>query len=106
MHLPRFLRCVNRVVTNPIMDAFAWLVPRSPVHHVGRNSGRRYRSPVLAFPAAKGFVIPRTHGRDVVWAATGESAPLEGEAPRRGGLSAGDWASSDKAACRRAPAVE
>jgi deazaflavin-dependent oxidoreductase (nitroreductase family) len=69
MHLPRLLRRVNRVFTNPIMGTFAWLVPPlAVVHHVGRKSGRPYRSPVLAFPTAKGFVIPMTYGRDVDWA--------------------------------------
>ncbi|MCC6640704.1 MAG: nitroreductase family deazaflavin-dependent oxidoreductase [Deltaproteobacteria bacterium] len=69
MHFPRFMRRFNRVVTNPIMGTFAWLVPPlAVVHHVGRRSGRSYRSPVLAFPTAKGFVIPMTYGRDVDWA--------------------------------------
>ncbi len=69
MHLPRFLRRVNRVVTNPLMGTFAWCVPPlAVVHHVGRTSGRAYRTPVLAFPSAKGLVIPMTYGRDVDWA--------------------------------------
>jgi len=69
MHFPRFLRRVNRVLTNPIMGTFAWLVPPlAVVHHVGRKSGRHYRSPVVAFRSASGFVIPMTYGRDVDWA--------------------------------------
>ena len=69
MHLPYFMRSVNRVFTNPVMRTFAWLVPPlAVVHHVGRKSGRQYRSPVVAFPTAKGFVIPMTYGRDVDWA--------------------------------------
>lgn len=69
MNLPRFLRRVNRVFTNPLMRTFAWLVPPlAVVHHVGRKSGRPYRTPVLAFPSASGFVIPMTYGRDVDWA--------------------------------------
>lgn len=69
MNLPYFLRRVNRVFTNPLMRTFAWLVPPlAVVHHVGRRSGRAYRTPVLAFPSAKGFVIPLTYGRDVDWA--------------------------------------
>ena len=69
MRLPHFLRRVNRVVTNPLMRTFAWLVPPlAVVHHVGRKSGRTYRTPVLAFPSAKGFVIPMPYGRDVDWA--------------------------------------
>lgn len=69
MHLPYFMRRVNRVFTNPLMGTFAWLVPPlAVVHHVGRKSGRSYRSPVVAFPTAKGFVVPMTYGRDVDWA--------------------------------------
>jgi deazaflavin-dependent oxidoreductase (nitroreductase family) len=69
MNLPRFLRGVNRVFTNPLMRSFAWLVPPlAVVHHVGRKSGRAYRTPVVAFASAKGFVIPMTYGRDVDWA--------------------------------------
>ena len=69
MNLPRFLRRVNRVFTNPLMRTFAWLVPPlAVVHHVGRTSGRSYRTPVVAFPSAQGFVIPMTYGRDVDWA--------------------------------------
>ena len=69
MHLPRFMRRVNRVFTNPLMGTFAWLVPPlAVVHHVGRKSGKAYRSPVVAFRSADGFVIPMTYGRDVDWA--------------------------------------
>jgi deazaflavin-dependent oxidoreductase (nitroreductase family) len=69
MNVPRFMRQVNRVFTNPLMRTVAWLVPPlAVVHHVGRRSGRAYRTPVLAFPSAKGFVIPMTYGRDVDWA--------------------------------------
>lgn len=69
MHFPRFMRRVNRAFTNPVMGTFAWLVPPlAVVHHVGRKSGRQYRSPVVAFPRHDGFVIPMTYGRDVDWA--------------------------------------
>lgn len=69
MNLPRFLRSVNRVFTNPLMRTFAWLVPPlAVVHHVGRKSGREYRTPVLAFPSKKCVLVPMTYGRDVDWA--------------------------------------
>ena len=69
MHFPRFMRRVNRVFTNPVMGTFAWLVPPlAVVHHVGRKSGRRYRTPVVAFRTGAAFVIPMTYGRDVDWA--------------------------------------
>jgi deazaflavin-dependent oxidoreductase (nitroreductase family) len=62
------MRQVNRVVTNPLLRTFAWRVPPlAVVHHVGRKSGRAYRTPVVAFSSAEGFVIPLTYGRDVDW---------------------------------------
>jgi len=69
MHIPHFMRRVNRVLTNPLMGTFAWLVPPlAVVHHVGRKSGRPYRTPVVAFRHDAGVVIPMTYGRDVDWA--------------------------------------
>ena len=69
MHFPRFMRQVNRIVTNPLLGTVAGLIPPlALVHHVGRKSGRAYRTPVVAFRSAAGFVIPMTYGRDVDWA--------------------------------------
>jgi deazaflavin-dependent oxidoreductase (nitroreductase family) len=69
MHFPRFVRHVNRVFTNPIFRTFAWLVPPlAIVGHVGRRSGRAYRTPVVAFRSGRHVVIPLTYGRDVDWA--------------------------------------
>lgn len=69
MHLPHFMRRVNRVITNPLMSTFAWVVPPlGMVHHVGRKSRRHFATPVVVFPTAAGFVIPMTYGRDVDWA--------------------------------------
>ena len=69
MHIPHFMRRVNRVFTNPVLGTIAWLVPPlAVVHHVGRRSGRHYRTPVVAFHGAAGIVIPMTYGRDVDWA--------------------------------------
>jgi deazaflavin-dependent oxidoreductase (nitroreductase family) len=69
MHIPRFMRHVNRLLTNRVTGTFAWLVPPlAVVHHVGRKSGRAYRTPVVAFRSDAGIVIPMTYGRDVDWA--------------------------------------
>src|SRR5262245_23580202 len=69
MHIPYFMRRVNRVFTNPLLGTIAWLVPPlAIVHHVGRKSGRPYQTPVVAFHDTRGFVIPMTYGRDVDWA--------------------------------------
>jgi deazaflavin-dependent oxidoreductase (nitroreductase family) len=69
MHIPRFMRHVNRMLTNPIIGMFAWFVPPfAVVRHVGRKTGRTYRTPVVAFRSDAGIVIPMTYGRDVDWA--------------------------------------
>jgi len=69
VHFPHFMRRVNRVFTNPVLGTVAWIVPPlAIVHHVGRKSGRAYRSPVVAIRSARGYVIPMTYGRDVDWA--------------------------------------
>jgi len=69
MHLPRFMRHLNRVFTNPIMGPLARVMPPlAVVHHVGRTSGRNYSTPVVAFRSKERFVIPMTYGRDVDWA--------------------------------------
>jgi deazaflavin-dependent oxidoreductase (nitroreductase family) len=68
MHLPYFMRRVNRVFTNPVLGTVAWIVPgMGVIHHTGRETGRKYRSPVMAFRSKRGFVIPMTYGRDVDW---------------------------------------
>jgi hypothetical protein len=33
MHIPRFMRRVNRVLTNPVLGMFAWVVPPLAVVH-------------------------------------------------------------------------
>ena len=68
MHLPYVLRRINRVFTNPVLGTIAWLVPpMAVICHVGRKSGRKYRTPVVAFRCRRGFVVPMTYGRDVDW---------------------------------------
>jgi deazaflavin-dependent oxidoreductase (nitroreductase family) len=69
MHIPYFMRRVNRVFTNPLLGTIAWLVPPlAVIHHRGRRTGRRYHTPVVAFRTHDGFVVPMTYGRDVDWA--------------------------------------
>jgi len=68
MHMPRVMRRVNRALTNPLMRPLAGrMPPLAIVHHVGRKSGRRYRTPVLAFPTSQGFVTPLPYGTDTDW---------------------------------------
>jgi deazaflavin-dependent oxidoreductase (nitroreductase family) len=62
------MRRINRALTNPLMRPLAGrLPPLAVAHHVGRKSGRRYRTPVLAFATSDGFVTPLPYGTDTDW---------------------------------------
>ena len=72
MRFPQRLARINRHVTNPIQRMWAgWLPPFAIVEHVGRRSGRPYRTPVNAFYAivdgAPGLAIPLAYGPDRDW---------------------------------------
>jgi len=68
MPIPQFIATVNKHVTNRFFLLFAkWLPPFAIVNHRGRRSGRRYRTPILAFPTETGFVFALTYGPDVDW---------------------------------------
>jgi deazaflavin-dependent oxidoreductase (nitroreductase family) len=43
------------------------LPPLAIVEHIGRRSGRVYRTPVLAFRAGDAWVIALTYGSDTDW---------------------------------------
>jgi deazaflavin-dependent oxidoreductase (nitroreductase family) len=62
------MRRINRRFTNRLMGPLAGYVPPlALVHHVGRKSGLRYRTPVLAFPVAGGTLTPLPYGIDTDW---------------------------------------
>lgn len=68
MQMPRAMRRVNRAFTNRLMRPLAGrLPPLAIVHHVGRKTGRRYQTPVLAFATDEGFVTPLPYGTDTDW---------------------------------------
>lgn len=68
MPLPAWLTRVNQRFTNKVMGLLADDVPPlAALHTVGRRSGRRYRTPVLAFRTRRGIAIALTYGTDVQW---------------------------------------
>ena len=68
VQVPRFMRRVNRVFTNRLATPLAgFLPPLALVHHVGRKTGRRHRTPVLAFPVEGGTLTPLPYGIDTDW---------------------------------------
>jgi deazaflavin-dependent oxidoreductase (nitroreductase family) len=68
MPLPRRLARFNRVVTNRVVGPVARYLPGfAIVAHVGRRSGREYRTPVNAYRRAGGYVIALMYGGDSQW---------------------------------------
>ena len=58
----------NLAVTNRITGVFAgWLPGFGIITHVGRKSGRVYRTPVNVFRAPNGFAVALTYGRESEW---------------------------------------
>ena len=68
MPFPKGIAVFNKYVTNRLILPFAgWIPPLTIVNHQGRKSGRRYRTPIVAFIFENGFVFALTYGRDVDW---------------------------------------
>ena len=64
----RWVAAFNRTILNRITGRFANRLPGfGIVTHVGRKSGRLYRTPVNVFRAPDGFLIALTYGRDSEW---------------------------------------
>jgi deazaflavin-dependent oxidoreductase (nitroreductase family) len=64
----RWVAAFNLVVTNRITSLFAArLHGFGIVTHVGRKSGRVYRTPVNVFRESDAFLIALTYGRDSEW---------------------------------------
>lgn len=68
MQLPQWLARFNRHVTNPVQRLWAgWAPTMGILEHVGRRSGKRYRTPLTVFSTADGVAILLTYGPDRDW---------------------------------------
>lgn len=68
MQLPQRLARFNRLVTNPIQRIWAGFAPTFGIlEHVGRKSGKRYRTPLTVFSTDDGVAILLTYGPDRDW---------------------------------------
>ena len=68
MRVPRAVANFNRRVTNPAARSISpWLPGQGILEHVGRKSGRRYRTPLLVFPTEDGFVVLIGYGPETDW---------------------------------------
>src|ERR1700722_14291178 len=64
----RWVAAFNLAVTNRITSRFAARLPGFGIlTHVGRKSGKVYRTPVNVFRAPEGFLIALTYGRESEW---------------------------------------
>ena len=58
MQLPQWLARFNRHVTNPIQRLWAgWAPGMGILEHVGRKSGKPYRTPLNVFPTDDGVAV-------------------------------------------------
>jgi deazaflavin-dependent oxidoreductase (nitroreductase family) len=68
MPLPKSLAKFNLRYTNRVLGPLARLLPGfAVVTHVGRRSGRVYRTPVNLWRDGDGYVIALTYGADSQW---------------------------------------
>jgi deazaflavin-dependent oxidoreductase (nitroreductase family) len=64
----RWVAAFNLAVTNRITSRFAARLPGFGIlTHVGRKSGKVYRTPVNVFRSPEGFLIALTYGRECEW---------------------------------------
>lgn len=68
MQLPQWLARFNRHVTNPIQRLWAGFAPTFGIlEHLGRKSGKAYRTPLTVFNTDEGVAILLTYGPDRDW---------------------------------------
>jgi deazaflavin-dependent oxidoreductase (nitroreductase family) len=68
MQLPQWLARFNRHVTNPVQRLWAgWAPTMGILEHVGRKSGKPYRTPLTVFPTREGVAILLTYGPNRDW---------------------------------------
>lgn len=68
MRVPRRVAHFNKRVTNPAARAITpWLPTLGTLEHVGRKSGKRYRTPLVVFKTDDGYAILVGYGPQTDW---------------------------------------
>ncbi|NVN52109.1 nitroreductase family deazaflavin-dependent oxidoreductase [Mycolicibacterium hippocampi] len=68
MRVPRQVAEFNKRVTNPAARTISpWLPNLGTLEHVGRKSGKRYRTPLLVFKTHDGYAILIGYGLQTDW---------------------------------------
>lgn len=66
--MPDWLPAFNKKVTNRIQGLWApYLPPWIVIEHVGRRSGKRYRTPVMAFKRGDRLYVNLVYGSSAQW---------------------------------------
>ncbi|MDT5080257.1 MAG: hypothetical protein QOJ80_4894 [Mycobacterium sp.] len=69
----------HKWVSNPVLRLWATRMPKMAViEHRGRRSGKRYRTPVMAFVADGEFVVVLNYGTQSDWVRNVEAAGSAG----------------------------
>ncbi|PQP40504.1 MULTISPECIES: nitroreductase family deazaflavin-dependent oxidoreductase [Mycolicibacterium] len=68
MRVPRRIAQFNKRVINPAARTITpWLPNLGTLEHVGRKSGKRYRTPLLVFKTHDGYAILVGYGLQTDW---------------------------------------
>jgi deazaflavin-dependent oxidoreductase (nitroreductase family) len=68
MRVPRRIATLNKRFTNPVARTITpWLPNLGVLEHVGRKSGKRYRTPLLVFKTHDGYAILVGYGPQTDW---------------------------------------
>jgi deazaflavin-dependent oxidoreductase (nitroreductase family) len=68
MKLSRRVARFNKLINNPVQGVYAWLLPPwAIILHRGRRSGRRYRTPLLAFRHDDVLIVALLYGEESDW---------------------------------------
>ena len=66
--MPSRIAEFNKRVTNPAVRTISpWLPNLGTLEHVGRKSGKRYRTPLLVFKTEDGFAVLVGYGLQTDW---------------------------------------
>jgi deazaflavin-dependent oxidoreductase (nitroreductase family) len=75
MPIPKAVATFNKRVTNHLTGPFASHLPGfGVITHMGRRSGRTYRTPVNVFRRSDEYVVALTYGAGAEWVRNVESA--------------------------------
>src|SRR3954453_2203388 len=68
VQVPQWVARFNKYVTNPVQRLWAGRLPGFGIlEHVGRTSGKAYRTPLNVFPTDDGVAVLLTYGPDRDW---------------------------------------